>query len=70
MRMDWSTRSVVDLIEVTLMSAGTLSPTNKTKKKKTDRNTQQAGITNKECQHTKRKQVQHEYESVAMLTAL
>lgn len=27
MRMDWSTRRVVDFIEVTLMSAGTLSPT-------------------------------------------
>ena len=26
-RMDWSTLSVVDLIEVSLMSAGTLSPT-------------------------------------------
>lgn len=25
--MDWSTRNVVDLMEVTLMSAGTLSPT-------------------------------------------
>lgn len=28
MRMDWSTRRVVDFIDVTLMSAGTLSPTN------------------------------------------
>lgn len=26
-RMDWSTRRVVDLIETILMSAGTLSPT-------------------------------------------
>lgn len=26
-RMDWSTRSVVDLMEMILMSAGTLSPT-------------------------------------------
>lgn len=26
-RIDWSTLSVVDLIEVNLMSAGTLSPT-------------------------------------------
>lgn len=32
-RMDWSTRRVVDFIEVTLMSAGTLSPTNEKKKK-------------------------------------
>lgn len=27
MRMDWSTRRVVDLMEMILMSAGTLSPT-------------------------------------------
>lgn len=26
-RMDWSTRRVVDLMEIILMSAGTLSPT-------------------------------------------
>lgn len=30
--MDWSTRRVVDLMEVTLMSAGTLSPTEEKKK--------------------------------------
>lgn len=33
-RIDWSTLSVVDLMEVNLISAGTLSPTNRLKKKK------------------------------------
>lgn len=33
-RMDWSTRNVVDLIEVTRMSAGTLSPTERGKEKR------------------------------------
>ena len=31
-KIDWSTLSVVDLIEVIRMSAGTLSPTRKTKR--------------------------------------
>lgn len=31
--MDWSTRRVVDFMEVTLMSAGTLSPTKREGKK-------------------------------------
>lgn len=34
-RMDWSTRSVVDLMQMILMSAGTLSPTSVTEQTET-----------------------------------
>lgn len=42
-RIDWSTLSVVDLMEVNLISAGTLSPTNRLKKKKKAANVSNVG---------------------------